>query len=100
MTETKMGRPKGARNKSLVVRTEALRGSISEDECKALGRELFNMAMSDSASYGDKVKAMTLLLKYVALSADVEIIAEKDSAAPSTESMAKAAMLIEALSSK
>ena len=98
MSENKRGRPSGSKNKSLVVRTEAIRNAISVDECTALAREMYRMAFDDTISPADQIKARTLLLKYIAHSADVELLADAESKVVSPESMLKAAALIESLS--
>lgn len=92
------GRPLGSRNKSLVTRTEAIRNAITEAECKNLAREMLRMAFDVTISPADRIKAQALLLKYIAYTADVELIADSEASKPSADSMAKAAALIESLS--
>lgn len=94
--EKKIGRPKGARNKSIVVRTEAIRGAISVEECTALARELFELSMSRDIAHADKIKAMALLLRYIAHSADTELVVDAERSL-SPEQIAQMKALIDEL---
>lgn len=103
MTEQRRspGRPKGSKNKSIAVRTEALRESLSPDKMKEIGYELALMALDREAPYSDRIKAMTLALRYGAHSADVELMAEtEENSGPSAEQMIKALRMIDALKEK
>lgn len=91
------GRPKGSKNKSLAIRTEAIRNAVTVDECQSLARELYRMAFDQEISPADRIKAQTLLLKYVAYTADVELITDSESKAPSADALVKAALLLDTL---
>lgn len=97
MTQTRKagpGRPSGSRNKSTVTRTREFREAISPEQCKAMALRLYSISMDEEVPYSEAIKAMTLMLKYLIHSADVELITDSEAEKPSAEAMAKAMDLI------